>query len=126
MASAPTAGTNPQPRHLGRIPNGALSDQFLAERTTALFLIALGERNYLKACAQMAERRGCIARFAKKRAGLTSFGLLGALASMDRAVAVAFADGVQIRLFLVRRGGRWLIEDSEPSGDGATDRLLAR
>ena len=124
LTSAATAGTGPLERQPGRLPDGALSDQFLAERTVALFLIALGERDYPRACAKLVERRGCVARFTKMRAGLTSFGLLAALASMGHAVAVAFVDGAQTRIFLVRRHGRWLIEEFEPSGDVPRDGAL--
>ena len=109
--SAASSGTRAQDRQGDRPPNRALSDQFLAERTVALFLIAVGERDYPKACAHLVARHGCVNRFTRTRAGLSSFGLLGALASMDHAVAVAFVDGAQTRIFLVRRGGRWLIEE---------------
>ena len=79
----------------------------------ARFLIAVGERDYERACEQMLVRRGCREMLEREDARLTTFGLLGSMAFLDRAIVLAAADGVQSRVSLVRRHGRRLIEELE-------------
>ena len=107
LLTARAARLDAQPR--GAVAGAHRTSPAGAARTVAVFLGALRDGDYPRACKQLLDGSNCELRFSSGNAGVMAFRVVDTELRAGGATVTAITDGWKARFTLIERGARWRI-----------------